>query len=472
MNFSELFKQSGHLSKFSPDGQCLANCVQYRLIVRDVHTLQILQLYTCLDAVQYIEWSSDSKFILCGMYKRGIVQVWSLEQPEWTCKIDEGSAGLVSVRWSADGRHILTTAEFNLRITVWSLVNRSVSYIKYPKEAKQGMHFSKDGKYLALAERRDCKDFISVFACNTWQLVKHFETDTRDLAGLEWSPDGRVLCVWDSLLEYNLLLYSVDGRCMATFRAYEYALGIKSVCWSPSSQFLAIGSYDQKVRVLNHITWKTVVEHNHPTSLDSPSVVVYKEVEQRPQAFDAGAQKWPPDSSIFSVQSKYEVHQGTMQVPSVKPDPDKANPKIGISLLSFSPDNRYMVSKNDNMPNALWIWDVQKLAQSAMLLQVGNIKVAKWDPCRARLAVCTGNNKLYLWSPDGCLSVEVPAEASFQVTSLSWHPKGKAILLSGKDHMCVCYLAEEEEEEEVGEAAGEGEEEEKTPTEEYSELPL
>ena len=34
------------------------------------------------------------------------------------------------------------------------------------------MHFSKDGKYLALAERRDCKDFISVFACNTWQLVK------------------------------------------------------------------------------------------------------------------------------------------------------------------------------------------------------------------------------------------------------------------------------------------------------------
>ncbi len=32
-----------------------ANAVQYRLIVRDVKTLQILQLYTCLDAIQYIE---------------------------------------------------------------------------------------------------------------------------------------------------------------------------------------------------------------------------------------------------------------------------------------------------------------------------------------------------------------------------------------------------------------------------------
>nr|XP_054768159.1 WD repeat-containing protein WRAP73-like [Lytechinus pictus] len=235
---------------------------------------------------------------------------------------------------------------------------------------------------------------------------------------------------------------------MATFKAYEYALGIKSVCWSPSSQFLAIGSYDQKVRVLNHITWKTVVEHSHPLAVDTQAVVVYKEVEQRPQVLDGGAQKWPSDGGMFSIQSKYEVQQGSVTVPSIKPDPDKANPKIGISLLSFSPDNRFMLSKNDNMPNALWIWDVQKLSQAAMLLQVGSVRAAKWDPCRPRLAVCTGSNKLYLWSPDGCVAVEVPAEASFQVTSLTWHPEGKAILLSGKDHMCVCYLAEEGDDEE------------------------
>ena len=43
-----------------------------------------------------------------------------------------------------------------------------------------------------------------------------------------------------------------------------------------------------------------------------------------------------------------EVQQGSVQVPSSKPDPDKANPKVGISLLSFSPDNKYMVSKNGN----------------------------------------------------------------------------------------------------------------------------
>lgn len=43
-------------------------------------------------------------------------QVWSLEQPDWYCKIDEGSIGLVSSRWSPDGRHILNTTEFHVSV--------------------------------------------------------------------------------------------------------------------------------------------------------------------------------------------------------------------------------------------------------------------------------------------------------------------------------------------------------------------
>lgn len=59
--------------------------------------------------------------------------MWSIEQPEWTCKIDEGSAGLVSCLWAPDSRHILTTTDFQLRMTLWSLTSKSISYIKYPK---------------------------------------------------------------------------------------------------------------------------------------------------------------------------------------------------------------------------------------------------------------------------------------------------------------------------------------------------
>uniref|UniRef100_A0A4W3HCS8 WD repeat containing, antisense to TP73 n=2 Tax=Callorhinchus milii TaxID=7868 RepID=A0A4W3HCS8_CALMI len=420
-----------------------ATCVQYRLVIRDVHTLQVLQLYTCLDQVQYIEWSADSLFILCAMYKRGLVQVWSLEQPDWHCKIDEGSAGLVASRWSPDGRHVLNTTEFHLRITVWSLCTKSVSYIKYPKVCQHGMDFTKDGHYMALAERRDCKDYISIFVCSEWQLLRHFDTETQDLAGIEWSPNSCVLAVWDSCLEYKILLYSLDGRLLSIYSAYEWSLGVKSVAWSPSSQFLALGSYDEKVRILNHVTWKKIAEFEHPPNISNSKSVIYKEVDTRPTLGNDGLSLPPIGTagcSLFSSHSKYEICQPPVQVPAVKPDPDRANPKLGVGLLAFSPDNRFLATRNDNMPNTVWIWDVQKLSQFVVLEQVSAVRSFQWDPCRARLAICTGSNKVYLWSPSGCLSVQVPIEGSFQVLSLFWHFNGNSLVLLSKDQMCVCYL--------------------------------
>lgn len=40
--------------------------------------------------------------------------------------------------------------------------------------------------------------------------------------------------------------------------------------WSPCGQFLAVGSYDQMLRVLNHLTWKTFAEFMHPNSVRGP----------------------------------------------------------------------------------------------------------------------------------------------------------------------------------------------------------
>lgn len=101
-----------------------------------------------------------------------------------------------------------------------------------------------------------------------------------------------------SHLQYKMLLYSLDGRLLSVFCAYEWSLGIKSVAWSPSSQFLAVGSYDGKVgaeqhtwghsswqttwpharglpqvRVLNHVTWKAITEFEHPTNINNPKIV-------------------------------------------------------------------------------------------------------------------------------------------------------------------------------------------------------
>lgn len=367
-------------------------------------------------------------------------QVWSIEQAQWRCKIDEGSAGLLAAHWTPDSRHILTTAEFQLRITLWSLSNKTVSYIKYPK-LKSGFDFTSDGAFMALAERRDCKDFVSLFDCEQWKLIRNFPVDTNDLAGLKWSPNDKVLCVWESSLDYRLLLYSIEGQCLAAYSAYENALGIKTVVWSPTGQFLAVGSFDQKLRLLNHITWKPIVECSHPSSImDQDSVIVYKEIESK---FATSGKTKSIAGTVFPIQSKYEPQELPFTVPSVKPNPEKPNPKLGVGLVKFSVDCTYIATRNDNMPNTIWIWDMTKLKLVVILVQSCPVSDFKWDPLQPRLALCTGNNKLYLWSPAGCVSVTVPVDSNFTVDKLVWHSAGSALALVGTTHFCLCYVNNE-----------------------------
>eukprot|EP00696_Hemimastix_kukwesjijk_P004594 gnl/Hemi2/15891_TR5251_c0_g1_i1.p2 gnl/Hemi2/15891_TR5251_c0_g1~~gnl/Hemi2/15891_TR5251_c0_g1_i1.p2 ORF type:complete len:446 (-),score=122.24 gnl/Hemi2/15891_TR5251_c0_g1_i1:1365-2702(-) len=437
MDISDLYRQSGSLCKWSPDGKYLANAADFRLLLRDVETLQIVQLYTCLDAIQQVEWTSDSKYVLCSMFKRGIVQVWSLENADWTCKIDEGSAGLVSARWSPDGRHILSTSDFQLRVTIWSLVNRSVSCIRFPKFADKGLRFSHDGKYMALAERRDCKDFMGIYVCESWQMVKNFPVETSDLTDLSWSPDDRFIAVWDTPLVYKLLIYTPDGNCRHRFSAYDNALAIKTAVWSPSSHFLAVGSYDQKVRILNHQTWKSFAEYPHNAATRLPNVVVYRE-----QRVDEDVPLPVAAQLEGTVKTRYMLDETPVSVRVVRPDPEKPNPKLGVGLAEWSADTRYLLTRNDNMPDALWLWDTHKLALGTLIIQLGPIKAAKWDPVHTRLAICTGSGKVYFWSEGGCSCVDVipsSVPTNFKVSGLEWNPDGNSLVLLDRDRFCCCY---------------------------------
>lgn len=64
----------------------------------------------------------------------------------------------------------------------------------------------------------------------------------------------------------------------------------------------------------------------------------------------------------------------------------------------------------DSVPNAVWIWDIQKLRLFVVLEQLSPVRSFQWDPQQPRLAICTGGGKVYLWSPAGCVSVQVPGE--------------------------------------------------------------
>lgn len=70
----------------------------------------------------------------------------------------------------------------------------------------------------------------------------------------------------------------------------------------------------------------------------------------------------------------------------------------------------YLCFLADNVPNAVWVWDIQKLKLFVALEHLSPVRSFQWDPQQPRLAICTGGSKVYLWSPAGCVSVQVPGE--------------------------------------------------------------
>eukprot|EP00462_Mataza_sp_D1_P005949 CAMPEP_0175125378 /NCGR_PEP_ID=MMETSP0087-20121206/3284_1 /TAXON_ID=136419 /ORGANISM="Unknown Unknown, Strain D1" /LENGTH=553 /DNA_ID=CAMNT_0016407211 /DNA_START=41 /DNA_END=1699 /DNA_ORIENTATION=+ len=553
MDFSEALpcsntaKQSSKERWFSPDGRFLASKDKYRLYIREAFSLEIIQVITCLDMISLLQWSPDSTMLLCAQNKRNIVQIFSVHDTEWTCKIDEGLAGLSHACWAPDSRHVLTTTDFQLRTTVWSLLtanssntsstssNNPVGYIQFPKQTSSGLQFSHNGRYLAVVERRNFKDFVSVYCTEGWERIQHFEIDTEDCVGVLWSPDDRYVAVWGSMLEYRVCVYSAYGSHMTTFTAYEHALGVKCVEWSPSGRFLAVGSYDESVRVLNVINWQVIFEGVHSTPVKTDGVVVYTEEQdnaslakhaeaelERKHAslqkdiFAAeekllsaggsvldeeddllleedskhGTDKCSEEEAEFRKQlsslkamasqdtasagntdvaggergggggkgrrgrrehatrlpvsvslnttavsesnqaaedddrmrfcpSRYAIDSVPSAIASTTPAADKPEPKLGVGLVRWSPDENFLATRNDNMPKAVWVWDMRRLALSSVLKQQHLARDFAWDPSRNRLLLAANTAKLYMWSPEGCSVVDVPG-GDFVVRKLQW----------------------------------------------------
>lgn len=146
--------------------------------------------------------------------------------------------------------------------------------------------------------------------------------------------------------------------------------------------------------------------------------------------------------------ARYVVRPLPVEVPSVAPPPDKANPKLGVSSAAWSPDGRLLASVNESMANAVWVWDVGSASLAALLLHVGGVRGVAWSPAggggsdgnAAMLAVVTGNGRVYLWTLGGASIVHIPL-SGFSASSLVWSPDGAALALADREAFCCAYVS-------------------------------
>lgn len=151
MNFSDYIPQTGGIVKYSPSGDLVAVAKTFEVKIYETNSLRPMHSYSFIDVVSHLEWSGDSNYILVGIAKRGLAFAKSLTDSDWHCKVDEGMAGLASCRFA--GTHLITISEFKLRLTVWSLADKSVQYIRNPKHEDRAIDFTANARYMALAQR-------------------------------------------------------------------------------------------------------------------------------------------------------------------------------------------------------------------------------------------------------------------------------------------------------------------------------
>ncbi|KAF9957954.1 WD repeat-containing protein wrap73 [Mortierella alpina] len=429
-----------------------------------------------------------------------------------------GAEFLRGVRFSADSRHILIWEENLLRVSIWSLESFSgesslsasqhhqqlqhgqyskVFAIQHPKAMSRSFitSFSApplstlgttatsatgpaaqyvfglrgDLQYLAIVERRECRDYVSIYATenywtrppvHTFGIADESDGGIKDAEGIAWSPDGRYFVVWENpIYEFKVAVYSLDGRCVGryevqpdmdgqpqhghrSFSSGGGGMGVKSVCWHPGSKMLALGGYDQKIRLLNHLTWKSILEFHHTAHVNyGPKTVVWRESDSTVAVTGAVRMQGGIEYTM--------VDQPTW-IPTLQIDTQKPNAKMGVGWCDFNSDGTLFASRNDNMPNVLWIWSMKELKPVVIIQQQSPIKVIRWDPSSpSRIVWCSGTSRVYSWkysdTEHGGIveAIEVPAEG-FEASSLKWCPDGRGLLLLDRDMYCLGFPIEDE----------------------------
>ena len=435
LTFSNKRKYSGNIA-FSPDSKYFAISKGLELIIYDNKYLKPYQNFSFVDFIEDIQWSKNSKLILVGLYKRARCEIRSIENPKWYCSIDEGVKGMKYSLFSPDSLHILSICDHNIKLSIRSLVDKSLLYKNFPKYARKGLSFSSKGNFMALAERNEAKDYIGVYFVNKWTCIKKFLTQTEDLQDVKWSYDNSALLIPDTPTLCILYIYSPIGDLISKIELYQYKMGIKSMDISPNGHYICLGLYDQSLRIFNNISYTcvTIFEHDKEI-LNDIKVNYYKEEILNNEGESKYIQIKPPidlrNENILKNKNNYIN--------------DKV-PKIGISKMAFSFDNYFLATKNDKMPNILFIWDINQMNLQFVLIQLNEIVHFEWAKNKNILFISTNNNKLYYFTLDSCKILQLSKD--FNNKSLIFSSDGKKMMIKDTNNFIMVNMDNNEEENE------------------------
>ncbi|KAK4684587.1 WD repeat-containing protein WRAP73, partial [Tremellales sp. Uapishka_1] len=462
-DFSQIYPSS--VLSFSPGSSFLATAVGNRLIVRSTSTLKIVKSCPCLlpsssaePIIDQILWSGDSMYLLLYSIKSGLAWVFGLAEEgegELARIGGEGVEGLSRVEWGRVGRQVLAWSDFGLRITIYDLTCGQARCIQHPKSSVNCHSYAPDGRHLAVAEHHGGKDHIGIYDVHdSYALVRHFQLRTTDVQGIAWSPCGKWIAAYDSLLSYSLDIHSPLGAHLAHFSftsasfspgasTADPGLGIRLIAWAPGGQHLAIGGYDGKVRILESEGWRCVAVMSYEGRTSEKNTTIWRE----------------PVDWLRETRGRGIVQFD--KLPSHSSLPTNRTAKPTISQIAFSPSSSLLLIRLDSSPNLIHIHTFlpNPITHHTTILFSDPVRAAAFSPkgeCE-RVVVATRTGGVFFWEKEGSWvsegeendglmeGVGIPSRDPFSVQETTWSPDGTVLAIQDKAAFCLLYDSEQAE---------------------------
>ena len=483
LKFSNKRKFSGNIA-FSPDSNFFAISKGIQLVVYSIQLLKPIRIYDFIDFIEDIKWSNNNQLILIGIYKRNRCEIRNIQNNNYLCTIDDGIQGMTNSLFSPDSLYVLTINENVTKLSIRSLQNKSLFYINLPKFSKKGISFSSQskGNFMALAERKEAKDIIGIYYTTKWACIRRFQTETEDLQDLKWSYDNSSLIIIDTPALCKFLIYNILGELINKIDIYKNQLGIKQFEISPNGHLFCFGLYDQSLRIYNCVSYTCMGIFDHDRDyLDDNKVNYYKEEIISPEG----------ETKYIELKPPVDLKNENIYIKGKNLFNDKM-PKIGISKMSFSYDSNFLATKNDNMPNVLFIWNLNTMNLQTVLIHLNEVIYFKWNKNNNILFISTNNSKLYYFTLDSCKILHLAND--FYNKGLVFSNDGNKMMVKDTNSFIMVnidnmnnlqnndlenegYQGEEQEiegeeqyEEEIAPEEGEGEGEEYEEGEQYEEM--
>lgn len=366
---------------FSPNSLYLAALSSKSSIkIIECSTLQEVRQITCAGDISSIEWSPDSELLLVLMQNLNSIQVYFVKQTkqmqnQLTASYASLSGGIIdteSVSWSPDSQCVLIYGYQACTLSIWDITHHFIKRLPSPKNSESSVSYSPDTKFIAILTHENGKDILEIIDSQSYRRKMSFVLSTLDCRSLQWTSDSRIVYIIDSISHHLLQIVNIQTQDIFDHSAYDGFLGITVARASGNSKIIAVGGFDNYIRLLlkNDKKWTVLTELLHETSFQNQqSATIY--IENGSQ-FDLG------DPAQLKLKDSGEK---------------------GIKDLKWAPGDKYLASISSQTPSALFIWNEETISLAFVIIFLSPIVKFEWSSKEESLLITTGSGFITLWSP-------------------------------------------------------------------------